>query len=90
MTESERLSLIKQTGYWVAAVNKLDKPVLVRVKVLDARTVWNRLDLLIAPTDGVNNIWVSAGSVRDLHYARPPSISIPLAHGGGVLVRPFA
>jgi hypothetical protein len=38
----------------------------VRVNILDARKVWNRVDYLITPVAGTGQQWVSATTVTDL------------------------
>jgi len=36
----------------------------IRVRVIDARTVYNRTDFQIEPTDGTGRAWVDAARVR--------------------------
>jgi len=37
---------------------------LIEVRVLDARKVWGRIDLLIEPTNGIGTIWVARTQVE--------------------------
>lgn len=55
----------------------------VRVKILDTRRVFGRIDHQVSPEAGFGTQWVSADRVTIL--SNPPQ-SIPLANGGGVLV----
>lgn len=34
--------------------------------IIDARTAWNRIDVLIEPIDGEGQVWVSAASVQGI------------------------
>lgn len=35
--------------------------------IIDARTSWNRVDVLIQPMAGEGQVWVSAASVKGMH-----------------------
>lgn len=54
---TELAELIGRVGEWVIG------PIGVRVRVIDARRVFNRLDLKIEPVAGSGQKWVSSEAV---------------------------
>jgi hypothetical protein len=65
MTTREMTAQIKDKRYFrvLSATGKAS--MLVEVVVLDTRSQFGRLDVLIAPTNGVGEIWVSSDSLKE-------------------------
>jgi hypothetical protein len=50
-----------------------DTDMVVRVRILDARRVWNRTDYLVTPVAGRGQQWIAANRVDDLTTPGGPS-----------------
>lgn len=57
-THAEMARYVGQSGLYI--VDGLQ----IEVSITDARTIWNRTDLLISPKMGAGHKWVSMDSVK--------------------------